>query len=131
MMCGRYPYHLLADTEVGARKEAELTGQQAPGPYEGNVKMGFAYQRVPHITLKSIAQNPDIKEGMSRPEIDAAIARHAESELLVDRPFEHRKRVRVTRRFTVESLSPHRVLERRPDTPRRECCPGQPGRRRR
>jgi adenine-specific DNA-methyltransferase len=66
MMCGRYPYYLLADTEVGARKEAELTGQQAPGPYEGNVKKGFAYQRVPHITLKSVARNPDIKEGMSR-----------------------------------------------------------------
>ncbi len=111
LMCARYPYYLLADSEAGARKEAEITGQLPPGPYERNVKKGFVYQRVPHITLMSIAQNPDITEGMTREHIDAAIARHAESELLVDQPFEDRKRVRVTGRFTVESLSPHRVLD--------------------
>ena len=27
---------------------------------------GFVYKRVPHVTLKSIANNPEIKEGMSR-----------------------------------------------------------------
>jgi adenine-specific DNA-methyltransferase len=32
------------------------------------------YKRVPHVTLKSIANNPDIKEGMSREQIDAAVA---------------------------------------------------------
>lgn len=55
---------------------------------------------------------------MSRQEIAAAIARHSESELLVDQPYEDRKKVRVTGRFTVESLSPHRVLdaERPPPT---------------
>jgi adenine-specific DNA-methyltransferase len=38
--------------------------------------------------------------------------------LLVDQPFEDRKKVRVSGRFTVESLSPHRVLdeERPPPT---------------
>jgi adenine-specific DNA-methyltransferase len=46
------------------------------------VRKGFVYRRVPHVTLKSIANNPDIREGMSRQEIDAAIARHADSELL-------------------------------------------------
>ena len=46
---------------------------------------GFVYERVQHITLKSIANNPDIKEGMTRDEIDAAIKRHAEFELLYDR----------------------------------------------
>src|SRR5579884_3144962 len=111
LMCARYPYYLLADSEAGAHKEGELTGRLPPGPYNGDIKKGFVYQRVPHITLKSIAQNPDIKEGMSRQQIDAAIARHAESELLVDQPYEDRKRVRVTGRFTVESLSPHRVLD--------------------
>jgi adenine-specific DNA-methyltransferase len=61
--------------------------------------------------VKSIAQSPDIHEGMSREEIDAEIARLAESEPLVDQPYEDRKKVRVAGRFTVESLSPHRVLD--------------------
>jgi len=43
-------------------------------------------------------------------EIDAAIARRAETELLYDQPYEDGKRLRVTGPFTVESLSPHRVL---------------------
>lgn len=46
----------------------------------------------------------------TREQIDAAIARHAETELLYDQPFEDAKRVRVAGPFTVESLSPHRVL---------------------
>ena len=68
------------------------------------------YKRVPHVTLKSIANNPDIKEGMSREEIDAAIARHADTETLYDQPYEDNKRIRVTGPFTVVSLSPHRTL---------------------
>ncbi len=74
---------------------------------------------MPHVTLKSIANNPDIKEGMTREEIDAAIARHADTELLYDKPYEDNKRIRVSGPFTVESLSPHRVLatdEERPAT---------------
>ncbi len=63
-----------------------------------------------HITLKSIANNPDIKEGMSREEIDAAIRRHAEYEQLYDKPYVDNRKVRVTGPFTVESLSPHRSL---------------------
>ncbi len=43
-------------------------------------------------------------------EIDASIARHADIELLYDRPYEDRKIVRVAGPFTVESLSPHRVI---------------------
>jgi adenine-specific DNA-methyltransferase len=43
-------------------------------------------------------------------EIDASIARHAETEFLYDKPYEDSKRIRVTGPFTVESLSPHRVL---------------------
>jgi len=42
--------------------------------------------------------------------IDASIARNADTEYLVDRPYEDKTRVRVTGPFTVESLSPHRVL---------------------
>jgi adenine-specific DNA-methyltransferase len=72
------------------------------------VRKGFVYERVPHVTLKSIASNPDIKEGMTREQIDAAIKRHAQTELLYDRPYEEKRKVRVAGPFTVESLSPHR-----------------------
>jgi adenine-specific DNA-methyltransferase len=75
-----------------------------------DVRKGFVYRRVPHVTLKSIANNPDIKEGMTREEIDSAIRRHAETEVLYDQPYEDRGVVRVSGPFTVESLSPHRVL---------------------
>lgn len=120
LMSARFPYHLLADSEGGRAKESELTGiAQSDGSVGHDVKQGFVYQRVAHITLKSIANNPDIEEGMTREEIGLAIRRHAGQELLYDKPYEDRKRVRVTGRFTVESLSPHRVLdpdEERPDT---------------
>ena len=75
---------------------------------------------MPHVTLKSIANNPDIKEGMTRAQIDQAIARHAETETLYDKPYEDTKRVRVSGPFTVESLSPHRVLATDEETPRTE-----------
>jgi adenine-specific DNA-methyltransferase len=118
LMAARYPYYLLTDSPEGAGKEAELTGvASATNQFTHDVRKGFVYTRVPHITLKSIAQNPDIKEGMSRQEIDAAIARHAETELLVDQPYEDRKRVRVSGPFTVESLSPHRALDEDEERP--------------
>ena len=68
------------------------------------------YERVQHITLKSIANNPDLKDGMSREEVDEATRRHADYELLYDKPYEDTKKVRVAGPFTVESLSPHRSL---------------------
>ncbi len=43
-------------------------------------------------------------------EIDASIAAKAEFEYLYDKPYEDKKKVRVAGPFTVESLSPHRVL---------------------
>jgi adenine-specific DNA-methyltransferase len=43
-------------------------------------------------------------------EMDASIARGAESQPLYDRPYKARGVVRVAGPFTVESLSPHRVL---------------------
>ena len=64
-------------------------------PDEG-VGSGFNYKTVPHITLKSIANNPDIREGMSREEIDAAIARHAPQETLYDQPLRDTRKARVT-----------------------------------
>jgi len=111
MMAAKYPYHLLADSLEGIKKETELTGKMPPEyKTEGDIKKGFVYKRVPHVTLKSIANNPDIKEGMTRQQIDAAIARHAHPVTLYDQPYPDNKRVRVCGPFSVESLSPHRVL---------------------
>jgi len=72
-------------------------------PQEG-VASGFKYKTVPHVTLKSIANNPDIKEGMTREQIDAAIARHAPQETLYDQPFVDKKKTRVSGPFTVEAV---------------------------
>jgi adenine-specific DNA-methyltransferase len=60
--------------------------------------------------LKSIANNPDITDGLTSEQIDAAINRYAEYEQLTDKPYEEKKKVRVSGPFTVESLSPHRSL---------------------
>ena len=111
LMAAKFLYYLLADSPEGVSKESEFTGRTPPSyKTQGDIKKGFVYKRVPHITLKSIANNPDIKEGMSRKETDAAIARYAETETLYDQPYEDNKRIRVTGPFTVESLSPHRVI---------------------
>ena len=72
-------------------------------PQEG-VGSGFRYKTVPHVTLKSIANNPEIREGMTREQIDAAIARYADQETLYDQPYIDKGRVRVTGPFTVEAV---------------------------
>ena len=111
LMGAKLPYYLLADSPEGRVKEQDLSGQPSPTtPANNDVRKGFVYERVPHVTLKSIANNPDIREGMTREEIDRAIARHAETELLYDRPYEDKRKVRVAGPFTVESLSPHRAV---------------------
>lgn len=111
LMAAKFPYYLLADSPEGIKQEAKLANL-APSHHqtEHDMRKGFVYKRVPHVTLKSIANNPDIKEGMTRQEIDEAIARHADTEILYDQPYEDKKTVRVAGPFTVESLSPHRIL---------------------
>ena len=61
IMGARYPWYLLADSPEGQRKEAEIT-QRAPSetPTGGDIRQGFVYERVPHISLKSIANNAEI-----------------------------------------------------------------------
>jgi adenine-specific DNA-methyltransferase len=68
------------------------------------VGSGFKYKTVPHITLKSIANNPEIVEGMTREQIDAAIAKYAEHETLYDQPEVDRTKARVTGPFTYEAV---------------------------
>jgi adenine-specific DNA-methyltransferase len=72
-------------------------------PAEG-VASGFQCKTVPHVTLKSIANNPEIKEGMSREKIDAAIAKYADQETLFDQPFVDNSKARVAGPFTVEAV---------------------------
>jgi len=111
VMAARYPWYLLADSVEGFAKEQSLTASVLPRRTPaGNIRQGFVYERIPHVMLKSIAKNPDIAPGMTRAQIDAAIKRHSDFELLYDKPFEDSKKVRVAGPFTVESLSPHRAL---------------------
>ncbi len=211
VMGARYPYYLLADSPEGQRKEAEITGAApSEAPARSDVRQGFVYERVPHVTLKSIANNAeidviwerwqetleplraglnaalgrswreweiprnagepwpsaaaaawkrleaaeaaadraatlravnaaldrrytltDLPDGPRDPwpaaaaeahrrwweariarqrEIDASIAARADVEYLYDKPYDDRKKVRVAGPFTVESLSPHRLL---------------------
>ena len=61
IMGARYPYYLLADSRDGQLKEGEVT-RTAPSslPVHGNIRHGFVCERVPHVTLKSIANNAEI-----------------------------------------------------------------------
>src|SRR3546814_13434223 len=60
-MGGRYPFYLLDDTSEGQLNEAEHTrSTPSSAPTRGNLSQGFVYERVPHITLKSIANNTEI-----------------------------------------------------------------------
>jgi adenine-specific DNA-methyltransferase len=72
-------------------------------PKQG-VGAGFKYKTVPHVTLKSIANNPEIVEGMTREQIDAAIKKYADQETLYDQPEVDRSKARVTGPFTYEAV---------------------------
>ncbi|WP_441290272.1 site-specific DNA-methyltransferase [Sorangium sp. KYC3313] len=163
IMGAKYPFYLLADSREGQLKQAEIT-RTAPSsqPAHGDIRHGFVYERVPHITLKSIAHNAEIDVVWEKhqailealrtklnaalkkkwqeweipcdaepswsdvvkklhadwwqariarqKEIDASIAAKAEFEYLYDKPYEDKKKLRVPGPFTVESLSPHRML---------------------
>ena len=163
IMGARYPYYLLTDSTEGQQKEAELSrAEPIETPTYGDIRQGFVYERVPHITLRAIANNAEIdviwerfqetlepllkqlngilgenweeweipreadeswpaeatevhaewwQQRIARQnEIDASISANADYEYLYDKPYEDKKKVRVAGPFTVESLSPHRVL---------------------
>jgi len=61
IMGARYPYYLLADSRDGQIKEAEVSRKEPSRALtHGDIRQGFVYERVPHITLKSIANNTEI-----------------------------------------------------------------------
>jgi len=109
-----YPYYLLADSKAGAEKEAELGDVPiSTRDFQCDVRQGFVYRRAPHVTLGSIAQT-EIRDELDPAENDApgvVASSKGGQELLVDQPYEDSRKVRVSGRFTVESLSPHRTLE--------------------
>ena len=85
LMTALYDYYELAHSDEG-------------------VGSGFTYKSVPHVTLKSIANNPEIREGMTRDQIDAAIAKYADQETLYDLPLPDKSKARVSGPFTVEAV---------------------------
>jgi adenine-specific DNA-methyltransferase len=61
IMGARYRYYLLADSPEGQRKESRISRTPPrETPTHGNIRQGFVYKRMPHITLKSIANNTEI-----------------------------------------------------------------------
>ena len=212
IMGARYPYYILADSKDGQLKEAEISRREiTEAPTYGSLRQGFVYERVPHVTLRDIANNAEIdviwetaqreleplREELNlalgqdwqeweiprdasdpwpelaaeawlvvqrlsdaeadrtvalevlnaelgrnytldevpeqprdpwqpvvadlhrrwwerrvarQKEIDASIAAQADFEYLYDKPYEDRSKVRVAGPFTVESVSPHRVI---------------------
>ena len=111
LMSAKFPYYFLADSVDGYSLEQTLTGTSiSKSDFAVDVRRGFVYKRIPHITLKSIANNEELDGNVSRADARKLIEKNAEQELLLDQPYEDRSKIRVSGRFTVESLSPHRSL---------------------
>lgn len=82
---------------------ADLDYYELAHPEEG-VGSGFNYRTVPHVTLKSIANNPELREDMPREQIESVVGRYAEREALYDQPYIDKERVRVSGPFTMEAV---------------------------
>ena len=90
IMGARYPYYLLADSREGQLKEAALARRTpSEAPTYNDVRHGFVYERVPHITLKLIANNAEIDVIHERMESDIVAALSDLNQALQDRamPF--------------------------------------------
>ena len=103
IMGARYPYYLLADSPEGQQKEAEIT-RTAPSsqPTHGDIRHGFVYQRVPHITLKSIANNAEIDVISERFEEQLQPLREQLTEAIAAIDPDWLKTYRATQRYDVE-----------------------------
>jgi adenine-specific DNA-methyltransferase len=70
LMTAKFPYHVLLDSTEGFAKEVKITGQigapDASSKFGHDVRKGFVYRRVPHITLKHIANNEEVDEVHAR-----------------------------------------------------------------
>ena len=112
LMAAKFPYYIPTDSAEGRKKLREI-GHEVNSDSTSSrpdLHQGFVYKTASRIKLETIVDNPDIAEGMTREQIDAAIRKHADSETLYDQPYEDKQRIRVTGPFTVESLSSHREI---------------------
>jgi len=89
IMGARYPYYLLSDSRDGQQKEAEVT-RSVPSsqPVHGDIRHGFVNGRVPHVTLKSIANNTEIDEIWAQWQIKSEPLRQNLNRLL-NKTWEH------------------------------------------
>lgn len=163
LMGAKFDWYLLSDSSEGQKKEAEISNRlPSSAPTRSDIRQGFVYHRVPHITLNSIAENAEIdiiwkkyqeeleplreklnqvlKESWNewdiphevssewpdeakeihaewwknrifrQKEVDASIEANTEFKLRYDKPYIDKSWVRVAGPFTVESISPHRVM---------------------
>jgi adenine-specific DNA-methyltransferase len=110
LMTARFPYYVLADSSTGNHPVDPAGGPRRVTRPGTDVRNGFVYERIAHLTLKAISTCEAVDVATSRQQIDATISRYAESELLYDKPYVDPAVVRVTGPFTVESVSPHRVV---------------------
>jgi len=112
LMAARHPWYVLADSAAGATQIAKLSGTQAgEGPFTEDVRKGFVYKLARRVTSGLFANCEAIDHCETAEEAEAAALAEAPSEPLVDQPYEDRQPVRVTGRFTLESLAPHRTLQ--------------------
>ena len=77
IMGARYSYYTLADSAEGQREEARMSGRAPKSePTYGAIQHGFVYKRVPHITLKAIANNTEIDAvwEQRQPAVESALA---------------------------------------------------------
>ena len=82
IMGARYDYYLLSDSRDGQLKAAEIEGKApSEAPTYDDIRQGFVYERVPHITLKSIANNAEIDVIWERYEEELAPLRAELSEV--------------------------------------------------
>lgn len=87
IMGAKYPWYLLKDSKDGQKKEAEVT-RSAPATADtyNDIRHGFVYERVPHITLKSIANNLEIDEIWEQRQPAVEAAREALNAALAGQP---------------------------------------------
>ncbi|MCF8219023.1 MAG: site-specific DNA-methyltransferase [Bacteroidales bacterium] len=93
LMTATFPYyHLYSDVNVEKQTTKENKIKKTIKPklhaeQTHDLRQGFVYEEVPHITLKSLANDEE-----------------PETETLYDKPYEDKKRMRVSGPFTVETL---------------------------
>lgn len=97
LMTANFPYyHLYSDVNVERLEKAgkikktvspKPANEQIGASTPGDIRQGFVYEEVPHITLKSLANDEP-----------------ADTETLYDKPEIDKKRLRVSGPFTVETL---------------------------